>query len=114
MNWGKSLVQTPTLEALALMRRRKVGCLPFVENERLVGIVTAHDFLQLSAEIVEVQLRDVDAPAKTETRALFFEGPDSESSSTFKPPKPFPTPRPVVRNAALSPDLWHSAGRKRE
>jgi len=44
---------TPTLEALAIMRQRKIGCLPVVENGRLVGIVTAYDFLALSAEIIE-------------------------------------------------------------
>ena len=48
--------ETPTLEALAIMRRRKVGCLPVIENDRLVGIVTAYDFLSLAAEIIEEQL----------------------------------------------------------
>jgi len=48
--------ETPALEALAIMRRRKVGCLPVVENDRLVGIVTAYDFLALSVEIIEEQL----------------------------------------------------------
>jgi CBS domain-containing protein len=48
--------ETPALEALAIMRRRKVGCLPVVENDRLVGIITAYDFLALSAEIIEKQL----------------------------------------------------------
>lgn len=51
---------TPTLEALDIMRRLKVGCLPVVENDRLVGIVTAYDFLALSAEIIEKQLREID------------------------------------------------------
>ena len=50
--------ETSTLEALAIMRERKVGCLPVVENDRLVGIVTAYDFLALSAEIIEKQLKD--------------------------------------------------------
>jgi CBS domain-containing protein/gamma-glutamyl:cysteine ligase YbdK (ATP-grasp superfamily) len=49
--------ETLTLEALTIMRRRKVGCLPVVENDRLIGIVTAYDFLALSAEIIENQLR---------------------------------------------------------
>jgi CBS domain-containing protein/gamma-glutamylcysteine synthetase len=49
--------ETPALEALAMMRRRKVGCLPVVENERLVGIITAYDFLALSAEIIEKWLK---------------------------------------------------------
>jgi len=48
---------TSTLEALAIMRDRKVGCLPVVENGRLVGIITAYDFLSLSAEIIERQLQ---------------------------------------------------------
>jgi CBS domain-containing protein len=48
---------TPTLEALKVMRRMKVGCLPVVENGRLAGIVTAYDFLALSAEIIEKQLK---------------------------------------------------------
>jgi CBS domain-containing protein len=54
--------ETPTLEALRIMRRRQVGCLPVVENERLVGIVTAHDFLSFSAEIIEKQLQPEDSP----------------------------------------------------
>jgi len=47
---------TSALEAMAIMRRRKVGCLPVVENDRLVGIVTTYDFLSLAAEIIEEQL----------------------------------------------------------
>lgn len=43
------------LEALTTMQRRKVGCLPVVENERLVGIVTAQDFLAFSAGVIESQ-----------------------------------------------------------
>jgi len=46
---------TLTLEALNIMRRLKVGCLPVVEQGRLIGIVTAYDFLALSAEIIEKQ-----------------------------------------------------------
>jgi CBS domain-containing protein/gamma-glutamyl:cysteine ligase YbdK (ATP-grasp superfamily) len=50
--------ETPTFEALGIMRRCQVGCLPVVENGRLIGIVTAYDFLSLSAEIIEKQLRE--------------------------------------------------------
>jgi CBS domain-containing protein len=56
--------ETPTLEALEIMRRCQVGCLPVVENGRLTGIVTAHDFLSLSAEIIEKQLRGTNSPEK--------------------------------------------------
>jgi CBS domain-containing protein len=44
---------TPTLEAIEIMRRNKIGCLPVVEGEMLVGIVTAHDFLAPSAKLFE-------------------------------------------------------------
>lgn len=49
--------QTATLEAIDLMRARGVGCLPVVENGTLVGIVTAHDFLNASASLFEERLR---------------------------------------------------------
>lgn len=49
--------QTTTLAAIALMQQHKVGCLPIVENEKLVGIVTAYDFLQLSAELIDEHLK---------------------------------------------------------
>ncbi|MDX2042596.1 MAG: glutamate-cysteine ligase family protein [Acidobacteriota bacterium] len=52
---------TSTLAALNIMRSQKVGCLPVVENEKLVGIVTAYDFLALSAEIIEKQLKSISA-----------------------------------------------------
>ena len=44
---------TSTLDAMNLMRSRKVGCLPVVENGCLVGIVTAYDFLAVSAHLLE-------------------------------------------------------------
>ena len=52
--------QTPTLEAMALMRERRVGCLPVVEGGALVGIVTAYDFLNASARLFEERLRTDD------------------------------------------------------
>ncbi|MFM9904310.1 MAG: CBS domain-containing protein [Pyrinomonadaceae bacterium] len=47
---------TPTLDALELMRVNKIGCLPVVKNERLVGIITAYDFLTVSAKLFEEKL----------------------------------------------------------
>ncbi len=37
------------------MRRCQIGCFPVIEDERLVGLVTAYDFLSLAAEIIEQQ-----------------------------------------------------------
>ncbi len=50
--------QTSTLEAIRLMRERKVGCLPVVENEKLVGIITEGDLINLSVQLLETYLAD--------------------------------------------------------
>ena len=47
---------TPTLEAMELMRTNRVGCLPVIENDQLVGIVTSYDFLEASAKLFEQHL----------------------------------------------------------
>lgn len=44
---------TETVEAIELMRRHRVGCLPVVEGGVLVGIITAKDFLDASARLFE-------------------------------------------------------------
>jgi CBS domain-containing protein len=43
---------TPIIEAIELMREHRVGCLPIVEGNRLVGIITAYDFLAISADLI--------------------------------------------------------------
>ncbi len=50
---------TPTLEALELMRERRIGCLPVVKDDKLVGLVTAYDFLTVSAKLFEERLSGV-------------------------------------------------------
>jgi CBS domain-containing protein len=37
-------------EAARIMIERKVGCLPVVEGEKLIGIVTESDFVRLVAQ----------------------------------------------------------------
>ena len=49
---------TPTLEAMRIMREQRVGCLPVVAGERLVGIVTVRDLLDVSAALLEAFLRE--------------------------------------------------------
>jgi CBS domain-containing protein/gamma-glutamyl:cysteine ligase YbdK (ATP-grasp superfamily) len=58
---------TPTMEAIDLMRSHGVGCLPVVESDVLVGIVTAKDFLDASARLFEEQLLAADARARDAT-----------------------------------------------
>jgi CBS domain-containing protein len=47
---------TSSLEAMDLMRSHRVGCLPVVENNHLVGIVTSYDFLEAAAKLFRQHL----------------------------------------------------------
>jgi CBS domain-containing protein/gamma-glutamyl:cysteine ligase YbdK (ATP-grasp superfamily) len=44
---------TASLEAIQIMRSNRVGCLPVVEDDQLVGIVTSYDFLEASGRLFE-------------------------------------------------------------
>ncbi|HEY7162076.1 MAG TPA: glutamate-cysteine ligase family protein [Acidobacteriota bacterium] len=45
-----------TLEAVKLMRKNKIGCLPVVKDEKIIGIVTLFDILNLSGKLLESAL----------------------------------------------------------
>lgn len=45
--------ETLTKDALKLMKDEKVGCLPVVRNKKLVGIVTEHDFVDVSHQLLK-------------------------------------------------------------
>ena len=47
---------TSSLEAMEIMRTHRVGCLPVVESDQLVGIVTSYDFLEASAKLFQQHL----------------------------------------------------------
>jgi len=47
---------TLTLSAMELMRTNTIGCLPVVENGRLVGIITTLDLLHLSSRLLKDEL----------------------------------------------------------
>jgi CBS domain-containing protein len=49
---------TPTLEALDIMQRHQIGCLPVVEGDRLVGIITEGDLAKISGQVLRQLLAD--------------------------------------------------------
>ena len=50
---------TASLEAMEIMRRNRIGCLPVIEAGQLVGIVTSYDFLEASAALFKQHLGTV-------------------------------------------------------
>ncbi len=49
---------TATLEAIDLMKRHRISCLPVVQEDRLIGIVTEHDFMRIAGQLLEEMLRE--------------------------------------------------------
>ncbi len=47
---------TTTVEAIRLMRRHQVACLPVVSDDKLVGLITEHDLIVVSSRLLEEQL----------------------------------------------------------
>jgi CBS domain-containing protein len=47
---------TTSLEAIEIMQTSKIGCLPVVEDDNLIGIVTSYDFLEASAQLFRQQM----------------------------------------------------------
>ena len=45
--------ETPTLDAIRLMRERSVPTLPVVREGRLVGVISEHDFMPIVAHLLE-------------------------------------------------------------
>lgn len=51
--------ETPTADAIEIMRQRGVACLPVVKNNQLVGIVTERDFMKVAGILLEQHLRSM-------------------------------------------------------
>ncbi len=45
--------QTKTMDALELMKKNHFGCLPVLHNNKLVGLVTERDFMNIAAELLK-------------------------------------------------------------
>jgi len=52
--------ERPTLEAVELMREHEIGALPVVREDRLVGIITEQDFIQIAGNLLDDQVRNRD------------------------------------------------------
>ncbi len=50
--------ETSTVAALRLMRQHQVGCLPVIQNGKLVGIVTQRDFMDVARELLAEKLEE--------------------------------------------------------
>ncbi len=50
--------ETSTLEAIDLMREHRISCLPVVKDDRLIGIITEHDFMRIAGQLLEEMLRE--------------------------------------------------------
>ena len=46
-------LDTPTVDAIRLMRTRRIGCLPVVHDGKLVGILTEEDFMTIASKLLE-------------------------------------------------------------
>jgi CBS domain-containing protein/gamma-glutamyl:cysteine ligase YbdK (ATP-grasp superfamily) len=46
-----------TLEAIELMRQNGISCLPVVKEQRLVGVITERDLMNVAAELLEERLK---------------------------------------------------------
>ena len=49
-------VDTATIDAIQLMRRLRVGCLPVIQDGRLVGVLTEEDFMNVASKLLEEKL----------------------------------------------------------
>ncbi|NKI34543.1 CBS domain-containing protein [Wenzhouxiangella sp. XN79A] len=48
--------ETTTVEAIRLMRENRLSCLPVVENDKLVGLVTEYDLIVVASRLLETVL----------------------------------------------------------
>jgi CBS domain-containing protein len=47
---------TATVDAIRLMREKKLACLPVTRDDKLVGIVTEHDLIVVASRLLESYL----------------------------------------------------------
>lgn len=50
--------ETTTVEAIRLMREKKLSCLPVIEDGKLVGLVTEYDLVVVAGRLLEAYLQE--------------------------------------------------------
>jgi CBS domain-containing protein len=50
--------ETPTQDAIRLMREHRIGCLPVTKDGRLVGVLMERDFMDIAGELLEQNLAE--------------------------------------------------------
>jgi CBS domain-containing protein len=50
--------ELPTLEAVEMMREHEIGALPVVREDRLVGIITERDFIEIAGNLLDDTLEE--------------------------------------------------------
>ena len=45
-------------DLVLMMRKHQIGALPVVQDGRLIGLITEHDFLDIAAELLDGKLRE--------------------------------------------------------
>ncbi|PQJ33749.1 hypothetical protein BSZ35_03255 [Salinibacter sp. 10B] len=66
--------ELPTREAVEMMREHQIGALPVVREERLVGIITERDFIQIAGNLLDDSLAREDQELEDRTLDLSGEG----------------------------------------
>jgi CBS domain-containing protein len=50
---------------MEIMRNNRVGCLPVIEGDQLVGIITSYDFLEATAKLFHQHLTTPEPKSRT-------------------------------------------------
>ncbi len=70
--------ETPTIDAIHVMRKHRIGSLPVVRDGRLVGLITEQEFIHIAGQILDDSLEEDDEP-KSGERPI---GPHAEKISS--------------------------------
>ena len=55
---ARGVADKSVLDAMRMMRKNKIGCLPVIHGEKLVGIITETDLIDVSASLLEKYLSE--------------------------------------------------------